>query len=137
MNTSASFVRKISYIAAIALLLLPIAALSQPATIAPGQQSGASAGGKLAQLRAQYNLAQAELGEIDPASETMKLSTLGLRGVAANILWGWANYYKKIEDWDKLESTVNQIIRLQPNFVEVWDFQAHNLSYNVSVEFDD
>jgi len=137
MNTSASFVRKVSYIAAIALLLLPIAALSQPATIAPGQQSGASAGGKLAQLRVQYNLAQAELGEIDPASETMKLSTLGLRGVAANILWGWANYYKKIEDWDKLESTVNQIIRLQPNFVEVWDFQAHNLSYNVSVEFDD
>ena len=88
-------------------------------------------------MRAQYNLAQAELGEIDPASETMKLSTLGLRGVAANILWGWANYYKKIEDWDKLEMTVNQIIRLQPNFVEVWDFQAHNLSYNVSVEFDD
>jgi uncharacterized low-complexity protein len=67
----------------------------------------------------------------------MKLSTLGLRGVAANILWLWANYYKKIEDWDKLEMTVNQIIRLQPNFVEVWDFQAHNLSYNVSVEFDD
>ena len=67
----------------------------------------------------------------------MKLATLGLRGVAANILWSWANYYKKIEDWDKLELTVNQIIRLQPNFVEVWDFQAHNLSYNVSVEFDD
>jgi len=136
MSRSASFARKIAYIGAIALLLLPIAALSQPATINPGQ-AGHSPGGKLAQLRAQYNLAQAELGEIDPASETMKLSTLGLRGVAANILWGWANYYKKIEDWDKLEMTVNQIIRLQPNFVEVWDFQAHNLSYNVSVEFDD
>src|SRR3954470_6176433 len=136
MNRSTAFTRKIAYIGAIALLLLPIAALSQPATINPGQ-SGHSPGGKLAQLRAQYNLAQAELGEIDPASETMKLSTLGLRGVAANILWGWANYYKKIEDWDKLEMTVNQIIRLQPNFVEVWDFQAHNLSYNVSVEFDD
>jgi hypothetical protein len=136
MSRSASFARKVAYIGAIALLLLPIAALSQPATISPGR-AGSSPGGKLAQLRAQYNLAQAELGEIDPASETMKLSTLGLRGVAANILWGWANYYKKIEDWDKLEMTVNQIIRLQPNFVEVWDFQAHNLSYNVSVEFDD
>jgi hypothetical protein len=136
MSHGASFARKIAYIGAIALLLLPIAALSQPATVNPGR-AGNSPGGKLAQLRAQYNLAQAELGEIDPASETMKLSTLGLRGVAANILWGWANYYKKIEDWDKLEMTVNQIIRLQPNFVEVWDFQAHNLSYNVSVEFDD
>jgi hypothetical protein len=136
MNRSASFTRKVIYIGAIALLLLPIAALSQPATLSPGK-SGSSPGGKLAQLRATHNIAQAELGEIDPASETMKLSTLGLRGVAANILWGWANYYKKIEDWDKLEMTVNQIIRLQPNFVEVWDFQAHNLSYNVSVEFDD
>ncbi len=136
MNRNAAFTRKVAYIGAIALLLLPIAAISQPATINPGK-TGHSAGGVLAQLRSRYNLAQAELGEIDPASETMKLSTLGLRGVAANILWNWANYYKKVEDWDKLEMTVNQIIRLQPNFVEVWDFQAHNLSYNVSVEFDD
>jgi hypothetical protein len=136
MNSARMFRRKVAYIGAIALLLLPIAALSQPAALSPGK-SGSSPGGKLAQLRSQYNLAQAELGEIDPASETMKLSTLGLRGVAANILWGWANYYKKVEDWDRLEMTVNQIIRLQPNFVEVWDFQAHNLSYNVSVEFDD
>lgn len=136
MNKNASFRRKIAYIGAIALLMLPIAALSQPSTLSPGK-TGNFPGGRLAQLRAKYNLAQAELGEIDPASETMKLSTLGLRGVAANILWGWANYYKKIEDWDKLEMTVNQIIRLQPNFLEVWDFQAHNLSYNVSVEFDD
>jgi hypothetical protein len=136
MSRTSSFTRKVAYIGAIALLLLPIAALSQPATLNPGKAEH-YAGGVLAQLRSRHNLAQAELGEIDPASETMKLSTLGLRGVAANILWNWANYYKKIEDWDKLEMTVNQIIRLQPNFVEVWDFQAHNLSYNVSVEFDD
>jgi hypothetical protein len=32
---------------------------------------------------------------------------------------------------------LNQITKLQPNFVSVWDFQAHNLSYNVSAEFDD
>jgi hypothetical protein len=133
----ASFIRKVAYITAIALLLLPIAALSQPATVDPTRPDGGSPGGRLAQLRAKHNIAQAELGEIDPASETMKLSTLGLRGVAANILWLQANHYKKVEDWDKLEMIVNQIIRLQPNFVEVWDFQAHNLSYNVSVEFDD
>jgi hypothetical protein len=134
MSRSASFQRKIAYIAAIALLLLPLAALSQPATVGP---RGTSPGGKLAQLRTEHNLAQAELGEINPASEAMKLSSLGLRGVAVNILTGRANHYKKIEDWDKLEVTVNQIIRLQPNYLKVWDFQAHNLSYNVSVEFDD
>jgi hypothetical protein len=136
MSRNASFVRKITYIAAIALLLLPLAALSQPAAVGPGKQGG-SPGGKLSQLREDYGLAQARLGEIDPASETMKLASLGLRGVAANVLWLYANHYKKVEDWDKLELTVQQIIRLQPNFLEVWDFQAHNLSYNVSVEFDD
>ncbi len=133
MNRNASFARKVRYIAAIALLLLPLAALSQPATIG----KDASAGGKLSQLRSEYGLAQAQLGEIDPASESMKLATLGLRGVAANLLWGYANHFKKVEDWDNLELTVNQIIRLQPNFLGVWEFQAHNLSYNVSVEFDD
>jgi hypothetical protein len=140
MTRNASFIRKVAYIAAIALLLAPLAALSQPAAVDANLADGrddSSAGGKLSQLRSEYNLAQAELGEIDPASETMKLATLGMRGVAANILWIYANHYKKIEDWDKLELTVQQIIRLQPNFLEVWDFQAHNLAYNVSVEFDD
>ena len=138
MNRNASFIRKIGYIIAIALLLLPLSALSRPATVSPaGSRTRSEPGGKLAQLRAEYNLAQAELGEIDPASEAMKLSTLGLRGVAANILWAQANHYKKVEDWDKVEVAVNQIIRLQPNFLNVWDFQAHNLSYNISTEFDD
>ena len=138
MNRNQAFVRKVIYVAIIALLLLPLSALSQPATVGPkGRPELGSPGGKLAQLRAEHNLAQAELGEIDPASETMKLASLGLRGVAANILWGQANHYKKVEDWDKVEVTVNQIIRLQPNYLKVWDFQAHNLSYNISAEFDD
>ncbi|MDX1944846.1 MAG: hypothetical protein SFU86_05505 [Pirellulaceae bacterium] len=135
MNQNAAFVRKVGYIVAIGLLLLPLSALSQPATV--NRRGEISPGGKLAQMRTQFNLSQAELGAIDPASETMKLATLGLRGVATNFLWIAANHYKMVEDWDKLELTVKQIIRLQPNFLEVWDFQAHNLSYNVSVEFDD
>lgn len=131
---NASFVRKVIYLVGIAVLLLPIAALSQPATAGKGQER--SAGGKLAQLRSEYRLAQAELGEIDPASETMKLATLGLRGVAVDILWYKAIDYQKKKDFTGLEMTVKQIIRLQPNFLKVWDFQAHNLSYNSSVEFD-
>jgi hypothetical protein len=138
MSRNQSFVRKVIYIAAIAALLLPLSALSQPATTGPKNQPElTSRGGKLSQLRAKYRLAQAELGEIDPASETMKLATLGLRGVAVNILWGYADHYKKVKDWDKVELTVQQIIRLQPNYLKVWDFQAHNLSYNISAEFDD
>lgn len=135
--------RKVAYISAIALLLIPLSRLSEPATLtqtkdANGQvRSVGTPGGTLARMRAANGLAQAELGEIDPASATMKLATLGMRPVAVSVLWHYANHYKKIKDWDKLQATVEQIIRLQPNDLEVWDFQAHNLSYNVSVEFDD
>jgi hypothetical protein len=132
---NASFVRKVVYLVAIAVLLLPIAALSQPATAGRGQAER-SAGGKLAQLRSKYRLSQAELGEIDPASETMKLAVLGMRGVAVDLLWASALDYQKKKDFTGLELTVKQIIRLQPNFLKVWEFQAHNLSYNSSVEFD-
>ena len=87
-------------------------------------------------MRSTYGLSQAELGQIDPASETMKMATLGLRGVATNLLWTKANGYKRTESWDKLSATLNQIAKLQPNYITVWEFQAHNLSYNVSAEFD-
>lgn len=137
MNRNASFTRKIIYIVAIAILLLPLAALSQPASVgAKGDAKENSEGGTLSSLRVKYNLSQAELGKIDPASETMKLSCLGMRGIAANILWLNAQEYKKKEDFDSLERTVNQLKRIEPNFLKVWDFQAHNLAYNTSVEFD-
>jgi len=114
----------------IAVLLVPISALSQPA-------DSASKGGKLATLREQYGLSQANLGEVDPTSESMRLATLGLKNVAVTLLWDRANHYKKVEDWTNLSAVLEQMTKLQPNFYSVWDFQAHNLSYNISVEFDD
>jgi hypothetical protein len=62
-------------------------------------------GGVLAQLRTEYNLGQSDLGEIDPASEAMKLATMGLRPVAVITLWEKANEYKMKEDWDNLSAT--------------------------------
>jgi len=136
MNPRRSFFRKIGYLVAIAVLLVPLFWLGQPAT-EDVQGAKGSPGGKLAQAREACGLNQARLGEIDPASETLKLATLGMRGVAANILWEKANNYKKKKDWTNLSATLNQITKLQPNFISVWRFQAWNLSYNVSAEFDD
>ena len=130
MNQRQRFIRKIMYVCAIAVLLLPLSWLSQPATTD-------SDGGLLAKMRKDHQLSQASLGDIDPASETIKLATLGMRGVAANVLWDKANYYIKVQDWSSLSATLEQIARLQPNFISVWIFQGWNLSYNVSVEFDD
>lgn len=128
-----SFIRKIIYLVIMAGLLVPLYLISAPSFV---RGASRSEGGKLTQLRDQYGLAQANLGEIDPASESMKLATLGMRGIAANLLWERANEYKKREEWDNLRATLNQIAKLQPNFISVWQFQAWNLSYNVSVEFD-
>jgi hypothetical protein len=136
MNQRQRFIRKIIYACAIAALLLPLFRLSQPET-RDAKGDVLSQGGTLAQMRNRYKLSQSTLGEIDPASETIKLATLGMRGVAANILWEKANYYKKTEDWSSLSATLEQIAKLQPNFVSVWIYQGWNLSYNISVEFDD
>jgi hypothetical protein len=130
MSERTSFYRKVAYGVAIAVLLFPLALLSSPATVS-------DKGGKLAQMRTDLRLSQADLGKVDPASETMKLATLGLRGVAVNLLWEKANYYKKTEDWTNLTATLEQLAKLQPNFITFWKFQAWNLTYNVSVEFDD
>jgi hypothetical protein len=139
MNWNAAFVRKIVYLGAIVVLLAPISLLGQPAT-APRGASGAvksDPGGLLARIRARHQLALSSLGEIDPASATMNFALVGMRGVAGTILWNQANYYKMTQDWDSLKATLNQLSKIQPHFVEVWRFQAWNLSYNVSVEFDD
>ena len=114
----------------IAVLLVPLSALSQP-------RDSSSSGGYLARLRTEAQLSQADLGEIDPTSETMRLATLGLKNIAVTLLWDRANFYKKVEDWTNLSAVLEQMTKLQPNFYSVWDFQAHNLSYNISVQFDD
>jgi hypothetical protein len=113
-------------------MLIPLYLLGQPAGGGTGDP-----GGQLTQMRTEYNIAESELGDINPASETMKLASLGLRGVAATLLWSKANDYKVHHEWDRLKATLNNIALLQPHYEKVWEFQAHNLSYNVSTEFDD
>lgn len=135
MTRRESFLRKVKYLIVIVVLLLPLSWLSRPAALSPAGQK--TPGGTLAQLRDQHRLGQANLGEIDPTGEAIKLATLGMRGVAANILWSKANHYRKVEDWTNLSATLEQITKLQPNFIAVWRYQAWNLSFNISVEWDD
>jgi hypothetical protein len=128
------FFRKLFYIGTIAVLLIPLYWLGQPTTRQDGQTTG---GGELARLRDNYGIGQANIGQIDPASESMRLATLGMRGIAAAWLWQKAEYYKEEKYFDRLSATLNQIALLQPHFIHVWESQAHNMSYNVSHEFDD
>ena len=136
MNRRQPFIRKIVYLALIAGLLFPLTLLSKPST-ADATGRFKSTGGVLAQMRDKYHLGQANLGEIDPSSEAIKLATLGMRGVAVNVLWTKLNHYRKVEDWTSTSATLEQIKKLQPNFIAAWRYQAWNLAYNFSVEFDD
>ena len=131
-----SFIRKICYALAILLLLFPLSWLGRPSTLDTPDAKG-SPGGLLARQRKDAELDQVYLGKIDPTSETLKLATLGMRGIAANILWSKGIEYQKKKDWTNLSATLNQIIKLQPNFIDVWRHQGWNISYNCSAEFDD
>ncbi len=136
MNERNRLIRKVLYLLGIAVLLAPIWLLAAPGVInEQGQLAGRP--GKLSQIRHAARLSQADLGEIDPAGETIKLATLGLKNIAVNLLWSRANDFKMKENWTALSATLEQLRKLVPNYVSVWQFQAWNLSYNVSVEFDD
>jgi len=131
MNRATHLRRKFVYLAVLLAMLIPLYLLGQPS----GGQG--DFGGRLSQMRHQYDMAESDLGEISPASETMKLASLGLRGVAATLLHQKAHEYRIRHEWDRYKATLNNIALLQPHFDRVWEQQAHNLAYNVAVEFDD
>ena len=138
MNPHRAFVRKVStWRPSWRCCWCRCSVLGHPAT--SGSEAGEGhAGGLLAQLRQDRRSAQPdELGQIDLTSETIKLATLGMRGVAADILWTKASKYQMKKDWTNLSATLEQITKVQPNFIEPWIHQAWNLSYNVSAAFDD
>src|SRR5690606_4833031 len=131
MNKNQSFQRKIFYGVCMIVLLIAISLISRPAT-----SDESNPGGLLAQMRKEYRISDAELGKVDPASEAMRLSLLGLDGVAITILWNNLNEYQKTEQYTLMEATAKTISYLNPHLLKVWEFQAWNLSYNVSREFD-
>jgi hypothetical protein len=124
MNKNSLF-RKTAYIVLIVVLLLPLFAMGRPGN------------GLIGQLRTKHKMGQANLGKLDPTSESMRLATLGMKGIAATILWLRADYYKEEKYFDRFSATLNQISLLQPHFINVWEFQAHNLGYNVAPEYED
>lgn len=92
---------------------------------------------KLQSLKAEKDLGEATIGQIDSGSFLFKLAQLaGMRGVVADYLWNKAQGLQKAQDWDRLKTTVDFITQLQPHFLNVWSFQGWNLAYNVSVEWD-
>lgn len=136
MKTMSSRNRKLAYMAGILVLLVPIVLLGMPATERSAPTEPGQSGGAIARLRHNYKLGETTLGDVDPASATMNLVLLGMRGIAASVLWMQADEQKMMKNWSELEQTVESIIKLQPRFLQVWKYQSWNLAYNVSAECD-
>lgn len=91
----------------------------------------------LNRVKAEHDLGEAAIGQVDAGGFMMKLFLLGgFRGIVANYLWIQAEEHKINHDWDRLKTTVDLITKLQPHFLSIWTFQGWNLAYNVSVEWD-
>ncbi|MDR0870045.1 MAG: hypothetical protein LBN39_04560 [Planctomycetaceae bacterium] len=133
-----SFIRKLVYVLVLAVLVAVLYAVGKPAsTVQSGGETRLNPGGVLAQLRTKEGLTESQLGQIDPASSTIKLATFGMRGVAIALLWHQSNEYQKRKDWNNVIATSNQLVFLEPHFTTIWEFLGWNLAYNASAEFDD
>jgi len=133
-----SYRNQLIYAFGIFLCLIPLYILGKPSTLKKIEgREEITPGGWLSQLRMDEGLAEVQLGDIDPTSSTIKLATLGLRGVAVAVLWHQSQEFEKRLDWNNVIATSNQIIRLEPHFVTIWEFLGWKLAYNASAEFDD
>lgn len=130
MNPQRLAMRKVVYLCVVAVLLFPLVWIGRPS--APNAQ-----GGKLAAIRDDARIGQSHFGQIDTAGESVRLAAMGMQGFASMALWAQANEQKKKENWTAFEATLNKIAKIEPHFVSVWKFQAHNLSYNIAAEFAD
>ena len=136
--TNNKFRTKIIYIVVIAALLVPLFLLGRPASIQKGEEGQVSLrGGFLSTLRQEEGNVDADLGKIDPGSNTMKLATFGMRGVALALLWHKSLEFEKKSDWNNVVVTSNQITMLEPRFTLIWDFLGWRLAYNASRDQDD
>ena len=136
MNHLSTQQRKLVYMLGILVLLIPIGVLGMPATQRTAPNEPGNSGGQIARLRHNYKLGETTLGDVDPASATMNLVLLGMRGIAGSVLWMQADEQKRMKNWSELEQTVESIIKLQPRFLQVWKYQSWNLAFNVSAECD-
>jgi hypothetical protein len=75
-------------------------------------------------------------GEVDLLGAFVRLSTIGMRGLATCVLWVNATEAQKKNQWNELELYARSLTKLQHHFITPWLFQSWNLAYNVSVESD-
>jgi hypothetical protein len=59
----------------------------------------------------------------------------GFRGLISNYLWMRANDLQLDDKYFEAAQLADWITDLEPHFAQVWNFQAWNMAYNISVKF--
>ncbi len=59
----------------------------------------------------------------------------GFRGLISNLLWIRANDLQLDDKYFEAAQLADWITDLEPHFPQVWNFQAWNMAYNISVKF--
>jgi len=59
----------------------------------------------------------------------------GFRGLISNMLWIRANDLQLDDKYFEAAQLADWITDLEPHFAQVWNFQAWNMAYNISVKF--
>ena len=95
------------------------------------------------QMQSQLNVDRKELGltKMDPlenAPPVLAFTTValgGFRGLIANTLWIRLSDLQEEDKYFEMVQLSDWITKLQPHMVAVWQFQAWNMAYNISVKF--
>ncbi len=97
------------------------------------------------QLQGQLNLERTKLGltrltPLENAPPVLAFTSValgGFRGLVANALWMRANDLQNDDKYFEMVQLSDWITKLEPHFVSVWQVQAWNMAWNISVKFKD
>lgn len=74
-----------------------------------------------------------DLGDAPPSLAFVTVAMGAFRGIVVDILWMRADDLKQKGQFFDAKQLAEWITLLQPRFPQVWDFQAWNMAYNISV----
>jgi hypothetical protein len=80
---------------------------------------------------------QEALENAPPALAFTTVALGGFRGLIANALWIRANELQENDKFFEMAQLADWITKLEPHFTLVWQHQAWNMAYNISVKFKD
>jgi hypothetical protein len=83
-----------------------------------------------------HDLRETNLGEVDLGGSTAKFLLTSFRGPLICGLWWDSTERQARHEFQNVEITYRILTKLQPHFRSPWQYQSHNLAYNMSVEFD-